>query len=203
MRYGCSGQVLEQDGAAGMGLATSEQELAYWMIAAIAGDAVAYRLFLDVATPHLWSVARYHCCRLGTYENDVADIVQEVLLAIHLTRGTWDQSRPISPWLAGIVRNKCVDMLRQRRRHFAIPIDAVSDVLVAPEAHSGMHAQDVERALARLKGTQREIVRSISIDGLSPRETAMHLAMSEGAVRVALHRGLRRLALAFRDSPIG
>jgi len=41
------------------------------------------------------------------------------------------------------------------------------------------------------------VVRSISLDGQSIRETATRLAMSEGAVRVALHRGLGALAAKF------
>lgn len=185
-----------------MRVTTREGEWADWILAATAGDAMAYRQFLEAVTPHLRSFARYHCRRLGAYDNDVADIVQEVLLVIHLKCGTWDHSRPISPWLSTVVRNKCVDMLRERRRHFAIPIDDLAEVLMAPEAHNGWHAHDIERALAKLRGTQREIVRSISVDGFSPRETAMHLEMSEGAVRVAFHRGLRRLALVFRDNAI-
>jgi RNA polymerase sigma-70 factor, ECF subfamily len=40
-------------------------------------------------------------------------------------------------------------------------------------------------------------VRSISLDGVSIRETAARLNMSEGAVRVALHRGLAALAAKF------
>ena len=44
----------------------------------------------------------------GLPEHEAEDIVQEVLLTIHLKRGTWDQSRPIGPWLAAITRNKLV-----------------------------------------------------------------------------------------------
>jgi RNA polymerase sigma-70 factor (ECF subfamily) len=47
---------------------------------------------------------------------------------------------------------------------------------------------------------QREIVRSISLDGGSIRETADRLQMTEGAVRVTLHRALKALAGFYRRS---
>jgi RNA polymerase sigma-70 factor (ECF subfamily) len=53
--------------------------------------------------------------------------------------------------------------------------------------------------LERLKDPQRDIVRSISIQGTSVRETAERLKMSEGAVRVALHRALKSLAALYRS----
>jgi hypothetical protein len=49
----------------------------------------------------------------------------------------------------------------------------------------------------------RDIVRSISIDGMSVRETANRLQMTEGAVRVALHRALKALAILYRSDLIG
>jgi RNA polymerase sigma-70 factor (ECF subfamily) len=58
---------------------------------------------------------------------------------------------------------------------------------------------DAEHMLERLKDPQRDIVRSISIQGTSVRETAERLKMSEGAVRVALHRALKSLAALYRS----
>ena len=55
------------------------------------------------------------------------------------------------------------------------------------------------RALGRLHGRARDIVLAISIEGASAREVADRLGMTEGAVRVALHRALKSLAGALRD----
>ncbi len=52
--------------------------------------------------------------------------------------------------------------------------------------------------LERLSERQRDIVRSLSLNGASVRETAQRLAMSEGAVRVSLHRALATLAALYR-----
>jgi DNA-directed RNA polymerase specialized sigma24 family protein len=41
--------------------------------------------------------------------------VQEILLAIHIKRDTWDKSKPEGPWIISIVSYKLSGMLRARR----------------------------------------------------------------------------------------
>jgi RNA polymerase sigma factor (sigma-70 family) len=174
-------------------------EWASWMRAAIKGDAGAYRRFLVSVTPCLRSMAQRRCRIAGVSEGDAEDIVQEVLLAIHLKRSTWDQSRPIGPWIATITRNKFVDMLRRRGRHIVVPIEEFAEVPRAEEKEPSLSAREMDQLLAKLKTQQRDIVKSISIDGRSVRDTATRLNMSEVAVRVGLHRALKRLALLYRS----
>ena len=57
---------------------------------------------------------------------DVDDVVQETLLAVHLKRHTWDQSKPLLPWVRAVARNKLIDNLRRRGRGTHLPIDDVS-----------------------------------------------------------------------------
>ena len=177
-----------------------EIDWAAWMRAAMAGDADAYRQFLMSVTPHVRAIARSRCRRLGAPEGEAEDVVQEVLLAIHLKRGTWDQARPIGPWIAAITRNKVVDALRRRGRHVSVPIEDVMDSLSAEDQTPALMQHDMEALLARLKPQQREIVQSISVNGNSIRETAERLRMTEGAVRVALHRALKALGAIYRSS---
>jgi RNA polymerase sigma-70 factor (ECF subfamily) len=170
------------------------------MRAALAGDGKAYRSFLTTVVPYMRSVARGRCGSMGIGEADAEDIVQEALLAIHLKRGTWDSSRPIGPWIAVIVRNKLIDAFRRHGRRIVVPIEEVMETLgveVRQEPH--LTSDEMEGLFARLRTKQREIVRSISIEGISIRETALRLDMSEGAVRVALHRALQALAALYRS----
>lgn len=177
-----------------------ESEWAAWMRAALNGDARAYRLFLELVTPYVRAVARSQCRSLRAAESEAEDAVQEVLLAIHLKRGTWDTSRPIGPWIAAITRNKLIDGLRRRGRHIDVPIDDVVDSLPAQDKADRLSMRDLETLLGRLKVQQQEIVRSISVHGHTIRETADRLKMSEGAVRVSLHRALKALGALYRSS---
>src|SRR5580704_17482241 len=104
-----------------MTTSSQENDWAVWMRAAMAGDAGAYRQFLASLAPHVRAVARSRCRSVGAPEVAVEDIVQEVLLTIHLKRATWDQSRPVGPWVAAIARNKLREVLR-RKRHITVPI---------------------------------------------------------------------------------
>jgi RNA polymerase sigma-70 factor (ECF subfamily) len=169
------------------------------MRAAMAGDANAYRRFLTAATPHLRATARARCRNFGIPDGEAEEIVQEVLLAIHLKRGTWDQSRPVGPWVAAIVRNKLVDALRRRGRHISVPIEDVVDVLQAEDQPEELSSHEIDALLGQLKPQQRDIVQSISLGGSSIRETASRLDMTEGAVRVMLHRALKTLAVLYRS----
>ncbi|MBN9047167.1 MAG: sigma-70 family RNA polymerase sigma factor [Rhizobiales bacterium] len=182
-----------------MTMSSREADWARWMRSAMAGDSAAYRQFLISVAPHVRAVAHSRCRSLGVPDSEAEDIVQEVLLTIHLKRGTWDQSRPVGPWVAAITRNKLIDVLRRRGRHVNIPIDDVVDSLRMEDHTLDLAAHDVDTLLAQLKTQQREIVRSISLSGDSIRETATRLQMTEGAVRVALHRALKALAVLYRS----
>src|SRR6266446_5026443 len=105
-----------------MTTSSQENDWAVWMRAAMTGDEGAYRQLLVSLAPHVRAVARSRCRRFGAPEGEIEDLVQEVLLTIHLKRGTWDQSRPIGPWVAAIARNKLIDGLR-RRRPVTVPIE--------------------------------------------------------------------------------
>ena len=83
-----------------------------------------------------------------------------------------------------------IDALRRRGRRINASIDDFSEVLTDGAAEPDMVAADVGRHLEDLPPGQRNVVRSIAVDGESIGETAARLKMTSGAVRVALHRGL-------------
>jgi RNA polymerase sigma-70 factor (ECF subfamily) len=174
-----------------------EIDWAELMRAANAGDGAAYQRLLGALAPVLRANARRGLARAGRPAADAEDVVQETLLAIHLKRHTWDASAPIGPWIAAIARNKLIDALRRQNRHVAVPIDDVSDFLAADEAPADVAAQSIERPLAALPERQRAVVRAIAVEGASISDAAKKLSISEGAVRVALHRGLASLAAKF------
>jgi RNA polymerase sigma-70 factor (ECF subfamily) len=168
------------------------------MRAAIRGDAAAYRRLLQELAPVLRALAGRGLARHRHGSEDVEDVVQETLLALHLKRGTWDERQPFSPWLYAIARNKLIDNLRRRGRQAHVAIDDIGELPGAEASPAELNGVDAERLISRLNGRQREIVVAISIEGASARQVAERLGMTEGAVRVALHRALRSLAKAFQ-----
>ena len=169
------------------------------MRAAIRGDDGAYRRLLKEVAPVLRALASRGLARHNHGSEDVEDVVQETLLALHLKRSTWDERQPFSPWLYAIARNKLIDNLRRRGRQAHVAIDDIGELPggEAPPA-AELNGVDAARLISRLNGRQREIVVAVSVEGETARQVAERLGMTEGAVRVALHRALRALAKAFR-----
>lgn len=162
------------------------------------GDDEAYRRLLVRVTLWLRAVVRRGLASAGRGPAESEDIVQETLLAMHLKRDTWDGIRPIEPWLRAIARHKLADHLRRRGYRDHLDIDDWSDSLEVSVAVESATAVDTRRLLASLPERQRTIVSEISIEGRSAADVAAGLGMSEGAVRVALHRALKSLAALYR-----
>ncbi len=165
---------------------------------ALGGDEDAYRQLLGQVAVWLRAVARRGLMRAGRGPEDCEDIVQETLLAVHLKRDSWNPALPIEPWLHAIARHKLIDHLRRRGFHDHLDIDDHAETLAAPDAPADHAGTDARKLLSSLPERQRRIVEEISIEGLSARDVGRRLGMNEGAVRVALHRALRRLAAAYR-----
>ena len=159
------------------------------------GDCAAYHRLLTLLAPALRRALR---ARAGSAGLDAEDVVQEVLLALHLKRNTWVRGTPVAPWVTAIARNKLVDAHRRRGRRPEVSIDSVVDHLQSEGEDNGERSMDFERAFAGLPARQRQVLQAVSLEGHSAREAAEQLDMSEGAVRVTLHRGLKSLAALFR-----
>ncbi|WP_244532055.1 sigma-70 family RNA polymerase sigma factor [Methylocapsa palsarum] len=168
------------------------------MRAANAGDAAAYQDLLRRLAPVLRESARRGLFRAGASVADAEDIVQETLLAIHLKRQTWIADAPIGPWIRAIARHKMIDALRRRGRRIDLPLEDFVGILASADAEPDLVVADVDRHLDTLPAGQRNVVRAIAVEGASIDEAASRLSMSNGAVRVALHRGLAALAAKFR-----
>jgi len=175
--------------------AEKEKRWTELMDRSLAGDSGAYRELLILLTIAVRNAVRGRVRSAGI---DAEDVVQEVLLALHLKRGTWAPGTPVALWLAAIARNKIIDAHRRRGRRLVVPIDDVLETLWVQEPDSDEQAHDLGRALSKLPKRQREVVQGVSLEGRSAREVGERLKMSEGAVRVTLHRSLRALASSFR-----
>ncbi len=162
-----------------------------------AGDAIAYRQFLQRLSTHLRAFLRR---RLFGWPDDVEDLVQECLLAMHNQRHTYQTDQPLTAWVHAIARYKVIDLLRAKssRELLHVPIDDE----VALFTHSATDASDARRdlqgLLATLPDRYRLPIQHVKIEGLSVAETAHKTGMSQSAVKVGVHRGLKALAARIR-----
>jgi len=175
-----------------------EERLRSLMLQSLAGDAAAYRMFLDELTARLRSYLRR---RLGGLPDEVEDLLQELLLAVHNKRHTYDPKQPLTSWVQAIAHYKLVDLLRRRSRSNALtdPLDE-DDQVFATTANAATEAKyDVEKLLRGLPDRQRLPILYVKIEGASVTDTAIRTGMSESAVKVGIHRGLKALAERIRS----
>lgn len=156
------------------------------MLAAQAGDAASYRRLLLEAGSWL---QRYYARRLPA--SMVDDAAQEVLLALHTKRHTYDPAQPFGPWLSAIARYKWIDRLRAMKN--SLTEELPEDLAVRDHGEAVRSASILERLLERLKPAQANAIRLVKLEGLSIKEAAERLGQTVSLVKVNIHRGLRQL----------
>lgn len=158
-----------------------------------AGDEVAYRQALACIADRLRGFLRR---RMQSLPDELEDLVQETLLAIHLQRGTYDAAVPVSRWALAIARHKLIDLWRRRGRREALhdPLDELAE-RDQPAVHEEPSAQrDLAMLLAELPDAQQQAIALIKLEGLSVAEASQRTGVSASALKVQVHRGLKRLA---------
>ncbi len=168
----------------------AEDRLSEWMGRYQRGDGeVLTKLYREVAPGMLNYLYRFVRDRALA-----EDVLQEVFLRIHRVRHTYRPESPAKPWMYSIARYVAIDALRKRgrRREVAYQNGLSStrspDALEQTERSESM--EQVERALGGLPGGQREAFVLTKVAGLSVQEASAVLGISEGAVKVRVHRAL-------------
>src|SRR5712675_2629585 len=134
------------------------------MRSAISGDSAAYHRLLKAVTPVLRAAARRGLARAGQPVDQSEDIVQEILLAVHLKRHTWDANAPFAPWLFAIARNKLVDALRRRGWRVFVNIDDFAETIPSAPVAETVPAGEVIAHLQQLPRRQRDVLQSITLE---------------------------------------
>lgn len=157
------------------------------------GDELAYREALARIASRL---RRYLGWRMQGWPDELEDLVQETLLALHLQRGTWDPTLTVSAWVVAIARHKLVDLWRRRGRRDALhdPLESVDEGLLVAVADEHDTRRDLAQLLRTLPEAQRLAIELTKIEGLSVAEASLRTGASESAIKVQVHRGLKRLA---------
>lgn len=161
------------------------------------GDAAAYHAFLEGLSGHLRAFLRR---RLYGFSDDIEDIVQEILIAVHNGRHTYRSEQPLTAWVYAIARYKMTDFLRGRERHEALnePLDEQVELFAASDDEAQQARRDVGKLLDELPDKQRLPILHVKLEGLSVAETAQLTGLSESAVKIGVHRGLKALAARIR-----
>jgi RNA polymerase sigma-70 factor (ECF subfamily) len=164
------------------------------------GDSSAYAELLAEITPLLRRTIRHR--RRTLQPQDVEDLVQEVLLSLHVVRATYDPSRPFLPWLMAITHNRIVDGIRKQVRRGANEVTVEHLPETFPDAAANTldgtygDPEALRQAVQRLPQGQRTAIEMVKIREMSLKEASAASGMSVAALKVAVHRGIGALRKA-------
>jgi RNA polymerase sigma-70 factor (ECF subfamily) len=167
-----------------------ETELSQLMKQTQDGDGSAYHVLLLRLEAMLQSFVRNYI-RDDAYE----DVIQEVILAIHSKRHTFNSEQLFLPWFYAIARYKVIDWIRAKgRAQVLISVDP--DDLASAESNE-LSMDVLESMLDKLPEKQRDVIRVVKFDGLSIRDAAEKLNISESDIKVTIHRAIKNLKKIF------
>ncbi len=172
-----------------------DADLAWTILMARAqrGDGEAYLHLLQEITPYLrHRVSHYH-----RDARDIEDAVQDILLAIHAVRHTYDPERPFGPWLVGVAKRRVFDRLRvqMRRNAHEIPLAEEHEAIGAfvDSMAGGIERRRLEGAIQGLPPRQQQAIRLLKLREMSLKEASAESGMSIASLKVAVHRALKSL----------
>lgn len=180
----------------------ADPRLAELMRAAQAGDATAYADLLERITPRLRRIIRWQRRFLGAA--DIEDLVQDVLLSLHAVRATYDPARPFTPWLLAITRNRLADGARRYARRAAHEVQVEHMPVTFSDQGTNIsldpypEVEALREAIAALSPRQRTAIELLKLREMSLKEAAAASGVTVGALKVAVHRGIRALRRALR-----
>ena len=126
--------------------------------------------------------------------DDAADAVQDALHQLVRKWRSFDAERgELTSWFLKIVRNRCVDLIRQRARRHTEPAELeqiTEHSSQRPDAVAEKHEMLglLKAALMSMRGDQQEIILLRDFHNLSYAEVAEILSIPKGTVMSRLHR---------------
>ena len=121
---------------------------------------------------------------------------------MHNKRHTYQLDQPLTAWVHAIARYKLIDLLRSKsvREALHVPLDDDLSVFAESSTDASDARRDLVGLLHSLPDRQRLPIEQVKLQGLSVTETAALLGMSESAVKVGIHRGLKTLGKRAGDT---
>lgn len=185
-----------------LGQSKDENLLSALMKQSLDGDAESYRLLLkkvkELMAPFIANtLSKFGLSASGGHE----DVLQEVLLGVHLKRATYDPNQFFLPWMYAIARYKAIDYLRRNKASFRIVSFDEEFENLEIRSTPDLNAKFDIRALCEgLPAKQRDLLLLVKVEGLTVQEVSKRTGFSHSDIKVTVHRALQSLKKTIKDA---
>ncbi|MGB1076706.1 MAG: RNA polymerase sigma factor [Bdellovibrionales bacterium] len=172
---------------------TETDELGKLASLAQSGDKKAYSKLLKECIPYIRSVLNGSLADSDSIE----DVTQEVLISVHKALNTYSPDKKFKPWLYSIIQFRKTDYLRKyysKKENVTTGLENVEFIenYVTDNPHKGEY-KDIENALGGLPEKQKDVFVMMKVEGYTAQEVANKTGMSVSAVKVSVHRTMKKL----------
>lgn len=129
------------------------------------------------------------CCRLMCDQHESEDLAQEVFIRVFRSLHTWDQQRPLKPWILSIAINRCRTALakRARRPHLSPLLDCNPAREAGVERTSDLQ-QEINAAVEELRLEYREVFILFHHEEIPYETIGSMMQKPVGTIKTWLHR---------------
>lgn len=183
------------DQARSMTRSDREKRWRAFMLSAQQGDGRAYAQLLSELLPMLRRVVS----QKWPNALDSEDVVQEVLVSLHMVRRTYDANRPFTPWLMTITTRRIADAARRRYARSAneTTVDVMPETFSGDSTKTEQETSDDQEALSKAMSVlpvgQREAIELLKIQGLSLDEASRLTGKSVASLKIGVHRAIKAM----------
>ena len=176
-------------------LSQDEKILSAWMKKNQDGDAESYRQLLQKVKELMIPFIANSLSKFGLASNGgQEDVLQEILLGIHLKRSTFDPGQYFLPWMYAIARYKTIDYLRRNKVSFrTVTLDESIEEIESSVSSDMDAGLDIHTLCQNLPTKQRDLLLLVKVEGLSVSEVAAKTGFSASDVKVTVHRAMKEL----------
>lgn len=142
------------------------------------------------------------CMKILRHRQDAEDMTQETFTRAVRYLERWDSRRPFEPWLVAIAGNRCRTLLASRQGHRSLTPAVEPAVDSDPTGALAALSEEVDLALDRLSGGQRQAFELFHRQGLGYQQIAQRMGRPVGTIKTWIHRARAQLIQQLQDREV-
>lgn len=149
------------------------------------GDKEAFDCLYKQFAPAMFAI----CIRYTYCKDDAQEVLQESFIKIYEGRKTFDEQRPLAPWIKNIVIHTAINFLKKQKKLVLsdqeIEVHSSEEWIYPEDSANDVRSQLLE-ILQKLPEGYRTVFNLYVLDNLSHKEIAEYLGISEGTSKSQL-----------------